>query len=382
MSLVCNVVGARPNFMKICPIIRELETRGISQALVHTGQHYDGLMSGVFFEDLRLAPADVYLGVGSGSHADQTARIMTAFEKVCLERRPELVVVAGDVNSTLACALVAAKLQVPVAHVEAGLRSFDRTMPEEINRIVTDHLSDLLFVSEPSARTNLLREGISAESIFFVGNCMIDSLLAHIERALSERSWEQFGLKPGGYGLVTLHRPVNVDDEEKLREIYGALDEVSKALPLIFPLHPRTRDRVNKMGLKGARIEVVEPLGYVEFLGLMAKARLVLTDSGGVQEETTLLGIPCVTLRDNTERPITIHGGTNRLAGRTRNGIVRTAFQTLSSNEINKKRPELWDGRAAHRIVDVIEHWLSRKSLTFVERRERECRAQNLQMLA
>jgi UDP-N-acetylglucosamine 2-epimerase (non-hydrolysing) len=356
--------------MKICPIIRELQARRMPNFLVHTGQHYDSGMSAIFFEELGLAPADVHLGVGSGSHADQTARIMTAFEKVCLEKQPELVVVAGDVNSSLACALVAAKLQVPVAHVEAGLRSFDRTMPEEINRVLTDHISDLLLVSEPSAKVNLLREGIPAERIFFVGNCMIDSLVAQIDQALLERPWERFGLKPGGYGLVTLHRPVNVDDERKLREICGALDEVSKALPLIFPLHPRTRERINQMGLTAARIELSDPLGYVEFLGLMAKARLVLTDSGGIQEETTLLGVPCVTLRDNTERPITIHEGTNRLAGRTRSGIVRTTFEALSSNDVYSKRPELWDGRAAHRVVNVIEQWLSRRTPPGVERRE------------
>lgn len=361
MSLVCNVVGARPNFMKMAPVVKEMRRRGVNQFLVHTGQHYDRQMSALFFEELELPAPDVYLGIGGGSHAEQTARIMIAFETLCLERRPSLVVVGGDVNSTLACALVAAKLQIPVAHLEAGLRSFDRSMPEEVNRVLTDHLADLLFTSEPSGKENLLREGVPRERIFFVGNCMIDSLRAHIERALLRRPWERFKLNPCAYGLVTLHRPSNVDNEDILRQISAGLEEVSKTIPLLFPVHPRTRKPIKQFNLGFGGTLMVGPLGYLDFLGLMAKARLVLTDSGGIQEETTALGVPCVTLRDNTERPVTLYQGTNRLGGNSRAGIVQAARAALSGDGTILRQPDLWDGKAACRAVDVIDRWLSQK---------------------
>ena len=315
MSAICYVVGARPNFMKMTPVILEARRRKLAHVLVHTGQHYDAQMSDIFFDELGMPQPDVSLGVGSGSHAEQTARIMMAFEKVCLDQTPPLVVVGGDVNSTLACAVVAAKLQIPVAHVEAGLRSFDRSMPEEINRVLTDHIASLLFTTEPSGNENLLQEGIPQEYIHFVGNPMIDSLRRHLDKALASRPWEKFALKPSCYGLVTLHRPANVDDPDVLFEISSALKEISEEISLLFPVHPRTRQRIEQFGIDLGSLKVAEPLGYIDFLGLMAKASLVITDSGGIQEETTALGVPCITLRLNTERPITLERGTNRLAG-------------------------------------------------------------------
>lgn len=280
-ALICSVVGARPNFVKMAPVIRALERRGARQLLVHTGQHYDAQMSQVFFEELEIPRPDVDLGVGSGSHAEQTARVMLALEPILREYVPTCVVVAGDVNSTLAAALVAAKLQLPVAHVEAGLRSFDRTMPEEMNRVLTDHVSDLMFTTEQSGTENLMREGIGRDKIFFVGNCMIDSLDANLGAALRRAPWKNFCLDENGYGVVTLHRPSNVDDAARLEEIVRALAEVSKELPLVLPTHPRTRARLDGMRLPRERLVIVEPLGYLDFLGLMARARLVLTDSGG-----------------------------------------------------------------------------------------------------
>jgi UDP-N-acetylglucosamine 2-epimerase (non-hydrolysing) len=310
---VCNVVAARPNFMKMAPVVLELARRGVDQFLVHTGQHYDANMSDVFFEELGMPRPDVHLGVGSGSHAAQTAAVLTAFEATCLDHRPDLVVVAGDVNSTLACALVAAKLGISVAHVEAGLRSFDRTMPEEVNRVLTDHISDLLFATEDDALTNLSREGIDPGRVHLVGNCMVDTLLRHVETAVARRPWESLGLEPSGYALATLHRPSNVDDESVLRGLVRALNAVSRRLPVVFPVHPRTADRLARLQVTLAPgVRIGRPMPYLEFLGLMARARCVLTDSGGIQEETTALGVPCMTLRENTERPITIHQGTNR----------------------------------------------------------------------
>lgn len=356
--MICNVVGARPNFMKMAPVILEMQRRGISQLLVHTGQHYDPQMSRVFIEELGMPKPDVHLGVGSGSHAQQMARIMLEFERVCLEHSFELVVVGGDVNSTAACALVAAKLCIPVAHVEAGLRSFDRTMPEEINRVVTDHLSGLLFTSEESGSRNLYREGIPADRVHFVGNCMIDSLLGHKEKAMARRSWERFGLRPRGYGLVTLHRPSNVDDDEVLAGILGALRRIAATLPLIFPAHPRTSRRLEGLDLEGEGITVLGPLGYLDFLSLMVEARVVVTDSGGIQEETTALGVPCVTVRDNTERPVTLEMGTNRLAGTRPEGIVAAVHDALSWERAALPSPPLWDGKAASRIVDAIGLWV------------------------
>ncbi len=362
MNLVCNVVGARPNFMKMAPIVAEMRRRGMPQLFVHTGQHYDRQMSDLFLEELGLPAPDVSLGVGSGSQAVQTGRILMAFEEVCLQKQPSLVVVAGDVNSTLACALAASKLHIPVAHVEAGLRSFDRAMPEETNRVLTDHLADLHFCTEISAIDNLLAEGISSDKIFLVGNCMVDSLWTHLERAVACCPWKRFGYRAGNYGLVTLHRPSNVDDEETLQEVARALAELSEVMPLLFPAHPRTQDRIKRSNLSFGATTITEPMGYLEFLGLMAKARLVLTDSGGIQEETTALGIPCITLRNNTERPVTVKKGTNQLVGVSREGIVSSGLAAWKGNRGSYSIPELWDGKAAGRIVDIIECWLSNRS--------------------
>jgi UDP-N-acetylglucosamine 2-epimerase (non-hydrolysing) len=359
--MICSVVGARPNFMKIAPIFLELRKREVPQILVHTGQHYDSAMSEVFFNELSMPHPDVFLGVGSGSHAEQTARVMTAFERVCMDREPGFIIVGGDVNSTLASALAGAKLRIPIAHVEAGLRSFDRSMPEEINRVLTDHLSDLLFTSEPSGNINLLREGIPAEKTHLVGNCMIDSLRLHLDSALAQEPWEGFGLEAGHYGLVTLHRPSAVDNPVSLQEFRGALREIGQELPLLFPVHPRTRQKIESQGLDWKPVRLVEPLGYLDFLGLMARARLVLTDSGGIQEETTALGVNCVTMRDNTERPITVEVGTNRIAGTTHSDIVATAWEALSDTEGACSVPELWDGSAAVRVADVLEQWIAER---------------------
>ena len=356
--MICQVVGARPNFMKMAPVILEARRRGLSQLLIHTGQHYDERMSAVFFDELGMPRPDLDLGVGSGSHADQTAKVMVGFERVLAQHRPELVVVAGDVNSTMACALVAAKLDIPVAHVESGLRSFDRRMPEEINRVVTDHLSELLFVTEPSGQENLRREGIEGGRIHFAGNTMIDSLFTHRLAALEREPWKVYGLEPGGYGLVTLHRPSNVDSPERAMEIATGLAAVGREFPLLFPIHPRTR-ALNGTAFEGiAGVRLVEPLGYLEFLGLMARARVVLTDSGGIQEETTALGVPCITLRENTERPITLTQGTNRLVECATEAIRAAALENRKAKEI---LPERWDGRAAGRVVAVLEEWLERR---------------------
>jgi UDP-N-acetylglucosamine 2-epimerase (non-hydrolysing) len=359
--MTCSVVGARPNFMKVAPIYHELRRRGMDQILVHTGQHYDAAMSDVFFEELEMPRPDMFLGVGSGSHAEQTARVMTAFESVCLERRPDLVIVAGDVNSTLAAALVAAKLDISVAHVEAGLRSFDRAMPEEINRILTDHLAELHFTTESSGNEHLLHEGISAEGIHLVGNCMIDSLRKHVDTALARAPWQALGLVQGEYGLVTLHRPAAVDDPVILEGFRRTLCAIAERIPLLFPVHPRTRQRMADLGSEWGSIRLVEPLGYLDFLGLMARARLVLTDSGGIQEETTALGVDCITMRDTTERPATITSGTNRLAGTIPSEILRVALKVLESPRETREVPPLWDGMSAGRIADVLEAWMERR---------------------
>lgn len=357
---ILNVVGARPNLMKMSPLVAEMKQRaGIRQILLHTGQHYDRQMSRIFFEELGLPKPDIYLGVGSGSHAEQTAKVMVAFEKVILEHKPDIVVVVGDVNSTMACAVTAGKLWTPVAHVEAGLRSFDRRMPEEINRIVTDALSDYLFTPSRDADRNLLREGIPPENIFFVGNVMIDTLNKHRTRAEQLRTPARFGLSPGGYGLLTLHRPSNVDDPAVFVGILSALQEIQHDLPLLFPAHPRTVKQIEAFGLQdrltaAPHLQIVEPLGYLEFLDLMMHARMVLTDSGGIQEETTILGVPCLTLRENTERPITITEGTNQLVGTDPETIVSTARSVLNGVDKTGRIPELWDGQTARRIVDVL----------------------------
>ena len=354
--LICNVVGARPNFMKMAPVVLELKRRRIPQVLVHTGQHYDTNMSQIFFDQLGMPEPDVYLGVGSDTHARQTARIMATFEDVCEKRQPTLVAVGGDVKSTMAVALVAAKLHIPVAHVEAGLRSFDRTMPEEINRVVADHLSQLLFTTEESGKENLLKEGIKKQKIHFVGNCMVDSLLKHVGVAVRRTPWDAFDLTPRSYGLLTLHRPSNVDDPKILKPLIEVVNRVSRNLPIVFPVHPRTRERMKKSGIKVApSLILCDPLPYLDFIGLMATARLVLTDSGGIQEETTVLKVPCLTLRWNTERPITLTSGTNRLVGTDPQKIERSVTQILKGKWPKGKRPRFWDGKAAVRIVDVIQ---------------------------
>jgi UDP-N-acetylglucosamine 2-epimerase (non-hydrolysing) len=360
--LICSVVGARPNFMKIAPVFLELKRRKIPQILVHTGQHYDANMSQVFFEELGLPVPDIYLGVGSDTHSRQTARIMVLFEEVCRNHTPDLVVVGGDVNSTLATALVAAKEHIPVAHVEAGLRSFDRTMPEEINRVATDHLSDLLFTTERGGDKNLRSEGISPKKIHFVGNCMVDTLLKHVKVATERSPWEAYGVQPSEYALVTLHRPSNVDDPETLRVVMSSIRDVSRRLPVLFPVHPRTRTRLaaEKINVPSAVI-LTDPLPYLTFIGLMAKARFVMTDSGGIQEETTVLGVPCLTLRWNTERPVTIKRGTNRLVGTNPKEIKRSVGIILARKWCRGKRPPLWDGEAGCRIADVIEAWMAPK---------------------
>jgi UDP-N-acetylglucosamine 2-epimerase (non-hydrolysing) len=299
---------------------------------------------------------DVYLGVGSDTHARQTARVMTAFEEVCQERKPGLVIVGGDVNSTLAAALVAAKQHIPVGHVEAGLRSFDRAMPEEINRICADHLSELLFTTEKSGDENLKKEGVSREKIHFVGNCMVDTLLKHVDTAVKTSPWKQFGLEPGHYGLLTLHRPSNVDDPKTLKSIVKAIGKASGDIPILFPVHPRTRERLHQLKLKiASSARLCDPLPYLSFVGLMARAKYVLTDSGGIQEESTVLNVPCLTLRWNTERPITVTKGTNKLVGTDAEKIEKGVEEILAGKWRRGRRPPLWDGRAAVRIVDIIQ---------------------------
>ena len=355
LQLLC-VAGARPNFMKLAPLLAALEQApGFAPTLVHTGQHYDDRMSGQFFSDLGMRPPDHYLGVGSGSHAEQTAEIMKRFEPVAIAERPAGVVVVGDVNSTMACAIVAAKLEIPVVHVEAGLRSFDRGMPEEINRIVTDALASLLLVTEESGRRNLLAEGVPAGRIHLVGNLMIDSLRRHLAQARESGALERLGVRPRTYGLVTLHRPSNVDDPERLADILGALETISRDLPLLFPVHPRTRARLEAGAPRAAssRLELLEPLGYLDFLCLMAASAVVLTDSGGIQEETTVLGVPCLTLRENTERPVTIEQGTNRLAGTT-SGTILAAWEESKRDPKQGRIPDLWDGQAAQRCLEAL----------------------------
>ena len=387
---IIHVVGARPNFMKIAPIIEAINQynlssrRPVRQILVHTGQHYDDRMSKLFFDELDIPKPDINLEVGSGSHAEQTAEIMKRFEKVCLSERPTHILVVGDVNSTIACALVATKLNIKVIHVEAGLRSFNRSMPEEINRILTDAISDYLFITEKNAEENLHKEGISRDKIFFVGNVMIDTLLKHREKAEKSKILDHLGLRKklsmgtsrqvADYGLLTLHRPSNVDDPKTFRGMMEAIIEISKHLPIIFPVHPRTRKQIEELRsnkgfmpaskgkLKKSGIYCIDPLGYLDFLCLMSFARLVLTDSGGIQEETTVLGVPCVTLRDETERPITLTDGTNVLAGTKKENIIEKAFGVLTHKSKDRKRgqarpsqiPPLWDGKAAMRIVDIL----------------------------
>jgi UDP-N-acetylglucosamine 2-epimerase (non-hydrolysing) len=348
---VFHIVGARPNFMKVAPVMNALKTRKhVVQTLVHTGQHYDANMSDVFFEQLGIPAPDVNLAVGSGTHARQTSEIMTRFEPVLLERRPDLVLVYGDVNSTVATALVCAKLGVRVGHVEAGLRSFDRTMPEEINRLVTDQLADLLFTPSEDGDVNLQKEGIAAEKIFRVGNVMIDSLVKLLPAAqLQNRN----GL-PGRYALVTLHRPANVDDSIILKRILQSLLEVSHDLSVIFPAHPRTRKRIADFGLHADQLQILDPLSYLEFLAMQSRATVVITDSGGIQEETTYLGVPCLTLRENTERPITVSLGTNVLVGRDPEKLRSELARILAGHAKKGTIPPLWDGHAGARIAALL----------------------------
>jgi len=356
LVLVC---GARPNFMKIAPLVRALRAYPLDALLVHTGQHYDERMSHLFFRQLDIPAPDVNLEVGSGSHAVQTAEIMRRFEPILQTHSPDCVVVVGDVNSTIACALVAAKLGVRVAHVEAGLRSFDRSMPEEINRLLTDAISDLLFVSEPSGLENLRKEGVPPDRVHFVGNVMIDTLKSSIRAAESCTILDDMRLARGQFALVTLHRPSNVDDITTFSRIVDALDEIQQDVPVLFPMHPRTRTNLSRNGLAArlsgmSRLQVVDPLGYLEFLTLMANAAAVLTDSGGIQEETTILNVPCLTLRENTERPVTITHGTNVLVGTDARRIVAEYRRCRSRPREPLAPPEKWDGRAAERIAAVL----------------------------
>jgi UDP-N-acetylglucosamine 2-epimerase (non-hydrolysing) len=357
---VLAVVGARPNLMKMAPLIRAMRSHpDISPVLVHTGQHYDDKMSQVFFDELEIPRPDVFLGVGSGSHAEQTAKVMVACERVLLERRPDVILLVGDVNSTLACAVAAAKVCVPIAHVEAGLRSFDRTMPEEVNRLVTDALSDLLFTTSPDADENLTREGIPPDRIFFVGNVMIDTLLSCRDRAAKLGTPGRYGLTTGGYAVLTLHRPSNVDVPSMFARLLDAMTVIQRDLAILFPAHPRTVQRLAKLDLEERLADapglcIIEPLGYLEFLDLMMHARLVMTDSGGIQEETTILGVPCLTLRENTERPITISRGTNRLVGTNPERIVAAVRSILNEPRAVAHLPDLWDGHAAERVVAAL----------------------------
>ncbi len=355
IEILC-VVGARPNFMKMAPILRALRAYPeVQPFLVHTGQHYDEEMSRIFFDELGLPAPDRDLEVGSDSHARQTARIMVAFEALVMERTPRYVVVVGDVNSTMASSLVAAKLGVPVAHVEAGLRSRDRTMPEEINRIVTDAVSDLLFATSSDAVDNLRSEGIPDSKIHLVGNPMIDTLRQHLPAARARGTLERFGLGSRSYVLVTLHRPSNVDRSESLLEVVQALRELAERIPVLFPVHPRTRERMTRAGLDGTeRLRLTQPLGYLDFLCLMDQARFLITDSGGIQEETTALGVPCLTLRANTERPVTIEQGTNQLLGDDPSAILPAAEPLLAGVFPEPRCPHLWDGRAGERIAHIL----------------------------
>lgn len=359
MKIAC-VAGARPNFMKIAPILSAMEDYPkLEPILVHTGQHYDYEMSGVFFKELEIPEPDEYLGVGSASHAVQTAKIMTEFEKVMLSREPELVLVVGDVNSTLASALVAAKLHVPVAHVEAGIRSFDKSMPEEINRILTDDIADYLFPPSKFGYENLINQGIDEDKIFLVGDVMIDTLFKFKSKARETSILSDLSLKEKSYVLMTMHRPSNVDIKENLVAILDAIERIQKKIMIVFSMHPRTRNRISEFGLEDkvesmTNLKVIEPIGYFKFLNLMMNAKFVLTDSGGMQEETTVLGVPCLTMRNTTERPETIEEGTNKLVGSDTDLIVQESEKILSGNFKTGTYPELWDGKAALRIVKVL----------------------------
>jgi UDP-N-acetylglucosamine 2-epimerase (non-hydrolysing) len=366
---ILSIVGARPNFMKIAPLCEQFSKKGIPHVLVHTGQHYDHRMSKLFFEELGIPKPDKDLGVGSGTQAEQTGEIIKRLEPVLLEEKPSLMIVVGDVTSTMAATITAAKLGIPVAHVESGLRSFDRTMPEEINRLLTDSIADYHFTTEESANNNLKREGVASNRIFFVGNTMIDTLLKHVEGASRSAIHHDLGVVSGRYAVITLHRPANVDERENLSLILESLHELAHHLTFVFPIHPRTRKKIHEFGLEHLVAEMPEasatgrdkkgilltdPLGYLDFLKLTKDAKMVFTDSGGIQEETTVLGIPCVTLRENTERPVTVTSGTNILVGVDREKIISEGMKRINGYCCQGSIPPLWDGHAAERIVDKI----------------------------
>lgn len=364
MPTLYLVAGARPNFMKIAPIVRALQAHGgLGFKIIHTGQHYDREMNEVFFEELGIPQPDVFMGAGGGSHAQQTAKIMTAFEELCQASKPDAVLVVGDVNSTLACSIVAKKMCIPVAHVEAGLRSGDMTMPEEINRLVTDSISDWFFVTEPSGVEHLRREGKAESAIHYVGHVMVDNVLYQADKlAQSDAEFETSGFKRQypRYGVITLHRPSNVDSAEMMARIGGALKEIAAELPLLFPVHPRTRANLEKFGIDlGPNISLVGPQAYMSFLNVWKDAAVVLTDSGGLQEETTALGVPCITIRENTERPVTVEEGTNVLAGTDPARIVAEVRKVLCGQGKQGRRPHLWDGKAAERIVAILARELA-----------------------
>lgn len=357
---IVNIVGARPNLPKIAPLIREMQRHPeIEPVLVHTGQHYDENLSNIFFRQMGIPDPHINLGVGSGTQAAQTAEILKRVEPLLIEKQPDLVLVVGDVNSTIAVSLAAAKLGIPVAHVEAGLRSFDRSMPEEINRILTDALAEYLFATEDAAVENLLKEGRPRELIHLVGNVMIDSLLHFLPFSQQSRIGDELGLRNGkgwqSFGVLTIHRPSNVDSTEKLAELLGAIDSIAQQVPMVFPVHPRTQQRLAHSGIKHhPQLRLIPPLGYLDFLCLLSKATLALTDSGGIQEETTALGVPCLTLRENTERPVTVSQGTNVLVGTNPHKIVAAAEQILRGDGKRGRMPSLWDGHAAERIVEIL----------------------------
>ncbi len=362
MKRILNIVGARPNFMKIAPIHREMQKtdNDIEPILIHTGQHYDERMSTFFFNDLGMPKPDAFLGVGSGSHAEQTARVMVEFEKVCQKYNPDLVLVVGDVNSTMACSITAKKLWIPVAHVEAGLRSFDREMPEEINRLATDAISDILFVSERNGEINLKKEGVDPDKMHYVGNVMIDSLIHFMEKAEQSTVLKDQNLRENGFVLVTLHRPSNVDNAEQFAKILDAFDTISKEIPIVFPIHPRAQKNLETFGLaeKAAAMKnllLLPPLGYLDFIQLEKKCKFVITDSGGLQEETTYLGKACLTVRENTERPITVQIGTNEIVGSDTEKLTRYARKILAGGWKKGEIPKYWDGKTAERIVKILD---------------------------
>lgn len=357
---VLSVVGTRPNFIKIAPLIREIRKhQQISHTLVHTGQHYDKPMNKLFFDELKIPNPDINLGVGSASDAAQTAKIMLEFEKILIKKKPDLVIVVGDVNSTLAAAITAKKCGIKVAHVEAGLRSFDMTMPEELNRIVTDHISDFLFTTEESGNVHLINEGIGKNKIHFVGNVMIDTLLSHKEAAKKSKAMQNLNLAKGGYAVLTLHRPSNVDSKDSLEKVFSILEQIQKKIKVIFPAHPRTLKNIEKFSLsqkikKQKNLVMTGPAGYLDFLCLMSNSKFVITDSGGIQEETTVLGVPCITLRDNTERPVTVEEGTNMLVSTDKDKIIEASKKIINGTDVKGKMPKLWDGKAAERIANIL----------------------------